>query len=99
MERLFPTMPGMPEYQKTLRWITKESNDLLLRVVEDLSYSFSDNREITWEPDVVDEYKDSFLAKLIDARDSFVYRNEAIILNSPELDGGLTTIEDSEGWQ
>ena len=36
IERLFPALPGMAEYQEKLRRITKKSNEFLLRVVEDL---------------------------------------------------------------
>jgi len=45
MERLFPPLPGMEDYKNTLAAITRDSNDLLLRVVEDLSYVFSDGAE------------------------------------------------------
>ncbi|MCA1577650.1 MAG: hypothetical protein LC794_09850 [Acidobacteria bacterium] len=40
MERLFPALSGFNNYKDALREITKRSNDLLLRVVEDLSYQF-----------------------------------------------------------
>ena len=54
MERLFPSLPGMTNYKKTLRRITKKSNNLLLGVVEDLSYVFSDGKENPWIPEEVE---------------------------------------------
>ena len=45
MGRLFPSLPGFEEYTQTLRRITSDSNRLLLNVVEDLSYTYSDGRE------------------------------------------------------
>src|SRR5262249_9598255 len=41
LDRLFPAVPEMPSYRDRLRDITAASNDFLLRVVEDLSLSFS----------------------------------------------------------
>ena len=71
----------------TLRGITKRSNDLLLQVVEDLSYVFSDLRENGWDPNEVQKAREGFLAELLKARDGFVYRHEAILLAALERDG------------
>src|SRR4029079_9423434 len=94
MERLFPALPGMDEYKETLRSITKTSNEFLLRVVEDLTYVFTDGQEDPWTPAVVEERRDGFLNELLAARDEFVYRNEEIILSTLESDEGLTIIEE-----
>ena len=96
VERLFPVLPGMEEYKETLRSITKRSNDLLLRVVEDLSYQFSDNIPAQWTPDVVEEARERFLEELLRERNAFVYANEEILIDTLQQDGGLTIIEDSE---
>ena len=96
MERLFPTLSGMAEYKEKLRTITKTSNDFLLTVVEDLSYSFSDDRENKWTPEIVEEYREEFLNDLLAERDGFVYRNENVILNSLKNDTGLIVIDDAE---
>lgn len=96
VERLFPVLPGMEEYKETLRSITKRSNDLLLRVVEDLSYQFSDNKPAQWTPDVVEEARERFLEELLRERNAFVYANEEILIDTLQQDGGLTIIEDAE---
>ena len=51
MQRLFPSLPGMRQYKTKLSAITKRSNSLLLDVVEDLTYAYSDGREIKWKPE------------------------------------------------
>jgi len=96
MERLFPALPGFDEYKETLRGITKRSNDLLLRAVEDLSYQFSDNQPAMWTPEVVEEARERFLDELLRERNSFVYSNEDILIDTLETSGGLTIIDDEE---
>ena len=95
VERLFPVLPGMEEYKETLRDITKRSNDLLLRVVEDLSYHFSDGKPLTWTPEIVNEAREQVLDELLLVRDAFVHANESIIIETLENDG-LTIIDDEE---
>src|SRR5256714_6024405 len=41
IERLFPQLAGMRRYKTILRNITKRSNNLLLKIVEDLTYVYS----------------------------------------------------------
>ena len=48
IERLFPALPGIEDYKRTLRRITKTSNEFLLQVVEDLTFVFSEGRETKW---------------------------------------------------
>lgn len=96
IERLFPVLPGMEEYKETLRSITKNSNDLLLKVVEELSYQFSDNIPISWSPEVVEEARECFLEELLRERNAFVYANEKILIDTLQRDGGLTIVEESE---
>jgi radical SAM superfamily enzyme YgiQ (UPF0313 family) len=94
MERLFPALPGFDEYKETLRDITKRSNALLLQVVEDLSHQFSDNRAVTWSPEVVEKARQGFLDELLRERDAFVYSNEQILIDTLEESGGLTIVDD-----
>ena len=82
MTRLFPSLPGMSKYQKTLRGLTAKSNDLLLRITEDLSYFFSDGREIPWDPATVENSRKRFLDELVSERDAFVYRHEKVLLDA-----------------
>ena len=91
MERLFPVLPGIEEYKETLRRITKRSNNLLLTVVEDLSYQFSHNRPLKWTPQEVEEAREHFLADLLRERDAFVYANQDILIETLESDGLIIT--------
>ncbi len=84
MDRLFPRLPGMRKYKKTLRGITSRSNDLLLKVVEDLSYVFSDGREIQWDPQEVEENRKRVIEELVTERDSFVLEHQDILLDTLE---------------
>ena len=95
MQRLFPALPGMVRYEKRLRKITKESNERLLQVVEDISYCFSDGRDNVWDPAEVDNYRVQFLADLLKARDAFVYRHQKIILTTLEHDAVPIVREES----
>ena len=95
IERLFPVLAGMDEYKEKLRAITRRSNDLLLRVVEDLSYHFSDGKPLTWTPEIVNEVREQVLDELLRERDAFVHANETIIIETLES-SGLTIIDDEE---
>lgn len=80
MGRLFPSLSGFEEYTQTLRRITGDSNRLLLNIVEDLSYTYSDGRENRWNADEVEESRKAILEEFIDERDDFVARHEATLL-------------------
>jgi radical SAM superfamily enzyme YgiQ (UPF0313 family) len=82
MERLFPSLPGMRTYQEELRRVTKGSNDLLLNVVEDLSYVYSDGRESRWDPALIEDSRKQVLQDVLAARDAFVFRHQNILLDA-----------------
>jgi radical SAM superfamily enzyme YgiQ (UPF0313 family) len=94
MERLFPALPGLLKYKKKLRRITKTSNDLLLRVVEDLSYVYSDGRENPWNPDEVEKSRQQFLEDLHTERDAFVLRHQEILLDALQFDAASIPIKE-----
>jgi len=96
MERLFPSLPGMAEYKERLRNLTKTSNQFLLTVVEDLTYSVDENRENKWRPEIVEQYREQFLNELLTERDGFVYRNEEVILESLKRDTGLMVVDEPD---
>lgn len=81
MRRLFPALPGMSAYTKKLRRITSDSNRLLIGIVEDLSYVFSDGKENPWIPDEVEASRKNILEEFITERDAFVAKNESILLD------------------
>ncbi len=82
MRRLFPSLPGMAEYTDKLRAITGKSNALLLDVVEDLSYTYSDGRENRWIAEEVEAARQGILEEFIGERDEFVGENEEILLDA-----------------
>jgi radical SAM superfamily enzyme YgiQ (UPF0313 family) len=86
MERLFPALPGMPKYKKKLAGITKASNALLLEIVEDLSYVYSDNKPIRWDPEEIEQRRKGYLADLLRVRDAFVFSHQDILLHALERD-------------
>lgn len=84
MEKLFPTLPGMSAYQRRLREITSASNLLLLRVVEELSYAFTDDCPNPWTARKVETQRRRFQRDLRRERDRFVFGNQSILLGSLE---------------
>lgn len=80
MERLFPVLAEMPSYRSKVREITAASNNFLLRVVEDLCWSFSDGRFNPWSSAEVEAKRVQFLEDLLYERNTFVERNQAVLL-------------------
>jgi len=98
MDRLFPTLPGMPNYKDSLRRITQESNALLLQVVEDLSCVFSDGKENPWDPLEVEASRERFLEEFLEIRNAFVFENQTTLLGAlGEPTMPLPPIETAEG--
>jgi radical SAM superfamily enzyme YgiQ (UPF0313 family) len=87
IERLFPALPDLPEYQQKLAEITRASNDLLFRVVEDMSYVYSDGHPNTWSAEVLRRRCRGFLSWLLDERNAFIYGNQEILLEALQRDG------------
>ena len=92
MERLFPELPGMARYTKTLRRITKKSNDLLLSVVEDLTYVYSADKENVWVAEEIEASRKKILREFINHRNAFVLDNQEILL-------GALGVEDENKWK
>jgi anaerobic magnesium-protoporphyrin IX monomethyl ester cyclase len=98
MERLFPQLPGMANYKKSLRRITKKSNALLLQVVEDLSYVFSDGKENPWDPLEVEASRERFLEDFLEMRNAFVFENQTTLLGAlQEISVPLPLVETAGG--
>ena len=82
MERLFPPLPDMTAYKKTLARVTRESNALLLRLAEDLSYVYSDGAPDVWSTATLREQCDRLREELVDERDCFVASHQAVLLKA-----------------
>jgi hypothetical protein len=89
---LFPPLPGFAEYREHLRRITQMANDLLFRVVEDVSYVYSDGAPERWSADAVREACERFREDLLSARNGFIARNQAILLEALREDGDLERV-------
>jgi radical SAM superfamily enzyme YgiQ (UPF0313 family) len=81
MEKLFPQIAEMPEHKAALRRISAESNEFLIRIVEDLSWNYSDGRPCRWQPGEVETRRLQFLEALLAERNGFVARNESLLLS------------------
>lgn len=95
MERLFPALPGIGRYKQRLRGITKASNDLLLNVVEDLSYVYSDGRKNRWDPDQLEQKRADVIERLLTTRNRFVLRHQDLLLRSLGVENVPTLTEDA----
>jgi anaerobic magnesium-protoporphyrin IX monomethyl ester cyclase len=87
MRALFPSIPGLEDYRETIRAITRSANELLFRVVEDVSYEFSDGRPSSWSSESVRAECLAFQKTLLLERNSFVADNQAILRRAldPEI--------------
>jgi anaerobic magnesium-protoporphyrin IX monomethyl ester cyclase len=82
MQHLFPPIGELPAYREELRSITRESNDVLLRVVEDLYSAVVDEKPIAWHAPDVESARRRFVDELLVTRNSFMARNQKILLAS-----------------
>ena len=61
------------------------SNELLLGVVEDLSYVYSDGRENHLDPEEIEKSREQILEDLITERDDFIYQHQETLLDALQL--------------
>jgi radical SAM superfamily enzyme YgiQ (UPF0313 family) len=88
IERLYPRVSGMRNYTQNLRRITSRSNNLVLNIVEDVSYVYSDGHENHWDPQVIEESRQQVLDDLLTERDAFVVSNQDILFDALQFDAG-----------
>src|SRR5262249_42072245 len=78
--------PGIAGYRKRLRAITKRSNALLFRVVDDISLTYTDGVPHDWTALELRRSCQSFLDAFLDERNAFVVRNQKVLLDALERD-------------
>lgn len=83
---LFPPIDGVREYRETVRTITASANEVLFQIVEDLLHEYRDERPHRWTQQRVKEVCEEFQAILMKERNSFIARNQAILLRSLKAD-------------
>ena len=86
MKTLFPELPGMADYEKALRRITQDANDLLFHVVDDLTAAFAEGRDHDCDAESLQARCGDLLDHMMEARNGFVARNQAILLGALEAD-------------
>jgi hypothetical protein len=75
IERLFPSVPDIWTYKDILRRITKDSNNVLFDVVEDLVYTFLENGSPRYSQSALRNQCGVFVEDLLEARNEFVLAN------------------------
>ena len=86
LELLFTGVPGLAEYRETVREITRASNEVLFRIVEDTSRVFSDGLPPAWSAEELRSQSQHFAERLITNRDAFILRNQDLLLRELRLD-------------
>jgi anaerobic magnesium-protoporphyrin IX monomethyl ester cyclase len=82
LDRLFPQLPGMPAYKQRVRAITRESNELLFKVVEDLSRVYSDGAPNGLSTSVLQAHCHRWIDDLVRERNDFVFRHEETLVGA-----------------
>jgi anaerobic magnesium-protoporphyrin IX monomethyl ester cyclase len=82
IELLFPPLPGMQEYAANVRRITKDANEILFRVMEDMADFYTAGKESPWSADLLHACSRRLLNELLEKRNTFVYSNKAILIEA-----------------
>jgi len=80
MEGFTPSLPGLGGYRDRLQRITRESNETLMQVVDDLVAVCRDGAEPTFLPDELATRCEVYVDKLLEERSSFVVANQDELL-------------------
>ncbi len=82
IERLFPPVAGLEEYKVFVRTITKASNDLLLRIVQESSLEWERGANAcVLNEDHASACKE-FVAQMLPRRNEFIERNQDVLLTA-----------------
>jgi hypothetical protein len=84
LRQLFPGVPELSAYEATVREITRESNEVLFKVVEGISYVFSDGAPYNCSDEDLQAQSRQFAERLEESRDTFISRNQEFLLDSLE---------------
>lgn len=80
MEGFTPSLPGLGGYRDRLQRITRDSNETLMQVVDDLVAVCRDGAEQTFQPDDLATRCGVYVDKLLEERSSFVVANQDELL-------------------
>ena len=87
LDRLFPALQGRQAYEGALRAITRASNELLFRLVLDITAAHEDGKGHRWTSERLAGPCDRLLERLAVARDGFVTRNQEALLGTLRSQG------------
>jgi radical SAM superfamily enzyme YgiQ (UPF0313 family) len=82
LERLFPPLSDMAEYKQALRELTKASNGVLFRIVEDTARAYSDDVPNPWTREILETECKAFHGRLLDMRNGFMLRHQNQLLRA-----------------
>ena len=82
LDRLFPQLPGMQVYKQRVQAITRESNEMLFHVVEDLSCVYSDGAANMLSTPVLQAHCRRWIDDLVRERNDFVFRHEETLVGA-----------------
>jgi radical SAM superfamily enzyme YgiQ (UPF0313 family) len=77
LRRLFPPLPGLDAYARTLRSLTGRGNEYLLRLVDDTAQAFADGSRDTLDLAEISAARQRFARELLTRRDAFILRHQA----------------------
>lgn len=78
--QLFPQVEGLPAYRETLRNITRESNAVLFKVIEDVAQACMDARRPKVAHSTIEKTCHAFADTLYATRDAFILNNQELML-------------------
>jgi anaerobic magnesium-protoporphyrin IX monomethyl ester cyclase len=87
VDRLFPAVAGRAGYERQLRAITKASNELLFKLVDEVVDAHEQGRPHRWTEARLAGPCDALLERLASARDGFVERNRAVLMGALQQQG------------
>jgi hypothetical protein len=91
LERLFPPLADLSEYKEALRELTRDTNAILFRILEDTANEFSDGISSPWTKEMLDAESNRFLDRLLALRDGFMLRHQEELLRALHREDLLET--------
>ena len=82
IERLYPTVSGLPAYRAKLKDLTRASNAVLCDVVDGLAQDFMANRKTSHSPQALHEQCRRFGEDLLTTRDAFIRQSQEEIVRT-----------------
>lgn len=77
LRRLYPPLPGLAAYARTLRSLTGRGNEYLLRLVDDTAQAFADGNSDKLDLAEIRDVRQGFAHELQTRRDAYMLRHQA----------------------